>query len=133
MFDLPTTSVHSIVNKMIISEEFYAAFDQANNTIVVYNSAPTPLQYLALQLSDKISSLVEYNEKLYEAKQSNTAYVVMTDHKQQKRSKQKNNSKQNQNQNQNQKGNRTNNTNTNKHTNQRKTHKNQKEKSEVTS
>ncbi|EFC47295.1 eukaryotic translation initiation factor 3 [Naegleria gruberi] len=125
MFDLPSPSVHSIVNKMIISEEFYAAFDQTNNTIVVYHSAPTPLQYLALQLSDKISSLVEYNEKLYEAKQSNTAYVVMTDHKQAKRSKQKNSK-----QNQNQKGNRTNNNNNNnKHNNQRK-HNQKKEKTE---
>jgi len=106
MFDLPKTSVHSIINKMIIAEEFYAAFDQTNDTIVVYHSAPTSLQYLALQLTEKISNLAEYNDKLYGAKQSNTAYVVMTDHKQQKRgSKQKNTgSKQSQNQQSNQKG-----------------------------
>nr|CAG4709206.1 unnamed protein product [Naegleria fowleri] len=96
MFDLPKPTVYSIVNKMIIAEEFYAGLDQTNDTIVIYHSEPTPLQYLALQLTDKISALVEYNDKLYDAKQSNTAYVVMTDHKQQKRSKQKTTNKQGQ-------------------------------------
>ncbi|KAL9644387.1 hypothetical protein ABK040_013616 [Willaertia magna] len=86
MFDLPASKIHSIVNKMIINEEFYAGFDHTNSTIVVYHSEPSNLQYSALQLTERLSNLVEYNEKLYEAKMQGGGYVVMNE-KQQKRTK----------------------------------------------
>ena len=58
--------VHSEVSKMIISEELMASLDEPSQCMVMHRTEPSRLQSLSLQLSDKISQLVENNERLLE-------------------------------------------------------------------
>ena len=51
---------------MIINEELMASMDQPSQCIVMHKSEPSRLQSIALQLSDKVSQLVENNERLLE-------------------------------------------------------------------
>merc|ERR1712226_1311836 len=66
MFDLEKESVHAIVSQMIISEELMASMDEPTECMVMHRTEPSRLQSLSLQLSDKISQLVENNERLLE-------------------------------------------------------------------
>eukprot|EP00013_Stygamoeba_regulata_P026754 CAMPEP_0177651392 /NCGR_PEP_ID=MMETSP0447-20121125/12522_1 /TAXON_ID=0 /ORGANISM="Stygamoeba regulata, Strain BSH-02190019" /LENGTH=978 /DNA_ID=CAMNT_0019154467 /DNA_START=98 /DNA_END=3030 /DNA_ORIENTATION=+ len=66
MFELPATRVHCIVSKMIIDEELSASWHQPSATIVLHQVEPTRIQALALQVADKISSFVDYNERLFD-------------------------------------------------------------------
>ena len=66
MFELEVNSVHALVSKMIINEELMASMDQPSQCIVMHRSEPSRLQSIALQLSDKVSQLVENNERLLE-------------------------------------------------------------------
>merc|ERR1712088_399079 len=66
MFELDKISVHAIVAKMIISEELMASMDEPTECMVMHRTEPSRLQSLSLQLSDKISQLVENNERLLE-------------------------------------------------------------------
>merc|ERR1719489_194505 len=66
LFELDTTAVHAVVSKMIITEELMASLDQPSQCIVMHRSEPSRLQSIALQLSDKVSQLVENNERLLE-------------------------------------------------------------------
>jgi translation initiation factor 3 subunit C len=59
MFSLPDNAVHSIVSRMILSEELKASFDQPNNSLVMHRAEPTRLQYLSLQFADKAAVLVD--------------------------------------------------------------------------
>ena len=59
-------SVHALVSKMIINEELMASLDQPTQCIIMHRSEPSRLQSIALQLSDKVSQLVENNERLLE-------------------------------------------------------------------
>ncbi|XP_068747600.1 eukaryotic translation initiation factor 3 subunit C-like [Montipora capricornis] len=69
MFDLPPSVVHSTISKMIINEELQASWDEPTQTIVMHRGAePSLLQSLALQLSDKVSTLVENNERIYDTR-----------------------------------------------------------------
>lgn len=67
LFDLNSNLVHSIVSKMIITEEILASWDQ-NGCVIMHRPEPSGLQNLSLQLSEKISSLVENNERLFDAR-----------------------------------------------------------------
>ncbi|KAK2168655.1 hypothetical protein LSH36_15g12053 [Paralvinella palmiformis] len=69
MFDLDRPVVHSIISKMIINEELMASLDEPTRTVVMHRTEPTRLQSLALQLSEKVSSLMDNNEKMAEMKQ----------------------------------------------------------------
>ena len=71
MFELEIGVVHSIISKMIINEELMASLDEPTHTVVMHRTEPTRLQSLALQLSEKVSSLVDNNEKIMEFKQGN--------------------------------------------------------------
>ena len=66
MFDLEKESVHAIVSKMIINEELMASLDEPSQCMVMHRTEPSRLQSLSLQLADKISQLVENNERLLE-------------------------------------------------------------------
>lgn len=71
MFDLPKMKVHSIISKMIINEELMASLDDPTETVVMHRSEPSRLQALSMQLADKITNLVDANERIFEAKQPN--------------------------------------------------------------
>ncbi|XP_064612331.1 LOW QUALITY PROTEIN: eukaryotic translation initiation factor 3 subunit C-like [Liolophura sinensis] len=71
MFELDWAVVHSIISKMIINEELMASLDEPTETVVLHRTEPSRLQSLALQLSDKVGSLVDNNEKIMEMKQGN--------------------------------------------------------------
>merc|ERR1711872_515115 len=66
LFELEVNNVHALVSKMIINEELMASMDQPSQCIVMHKSEPSRLQSIALQLSDKVSQLVENNERLLE-------------------------------------------------------------------
>eukprot|EP00794_Sanderia_malayensis_P014237 gene14237-15722_t len=69
-FSLPPASVHSIISKMIISEELQASWDEPTQTLILDHGAePSLLQSLTLQLADKIGSLVEHHERIVDFKQ----------------------------------------------------------------
>ncbi|CAG2242721.1 EIF3C [Mytilus edulis] len=74
MFELEISVVHSIISKMIINEELMASLDEPTRTVVMHRTEPTRLQSLALQLSEKVSSLVDNNEKIMEFKQGNFGF-----------------------------------------------------------
>ena len=110
MFELPKSTIHSIVSKMIINEElmvsyacllttsgycytqcyshlwslfmFYiycnegwtclqASLDEPTQSVMMHRTEPSRLQAIALQLSEKVTSLVDNNERLMEVKQGN--------------------------------------------------------------
>jgi len=64
MFELPKNTVHSLVSKMMINEELHASWDQPTSSIVMHKVEPSRLQFLTLQLSEKVTSFVENNEKI---------------------------------------------------------------------
>ncbi|NP_001171836.1 eukaryotic translation initiation factor 3 subunit C [Saccoglossus kowalevskii] len=71
MFELEKHIVHSTISKMIINEELMASWDEPSECVVMHRCEPTRLQSMALQLSEKVSILVESNEKQMEMKQGN--------------------------------------------------------------
>ncbi|XP_046343350.1 eukaryotic translation initiation factor 3 subunit C-like isoform X2 [Haliotis rufescens] len=71
MFELNKPVVHSIISKMIINEELMASLDEPTQTVVMHRTEPSRLQSLALQLSEKVATLVENNERIMEMKQGN--------------------------------------------------------------
>ncbi|XP_055534563.1 eukaryotic translation initiation factor 3 subunit C [Wyeomyia smithii] len=71
MFDLAKSKVHSLISKMIINEELMASLDDPTETVVLHRSEPSRLQALSMQLSDKVTNLVDSNERIFEMKQGN--------------------------------------------------------------
>jgi translation initiation factor 3 subunit C len=63
LFELPTNVVHSIVSKLIISEELHASWDQPNSILVLHRAEPSRLQYLALHFGEKAGVLVESDQQ----------------------------------------------------------------------
>eukprot|EP00735_Rhodelphis_limneticus_P009130 TRINITY_DN2556_c0_g1::TRINITY_DN2556_c0_g1_i1::g.19161::m.19161 TRINITY_DN2556_c0_g1::TRINITY_DN2556_c0_g1_i1::g.19161 ORF type:complete len:969 (-),score=310.54,sp/Q9XHM1/EIF3C_MEDTR/40.77/0.0,eIF-3c_N/PF05470.7/6.9e-186,PCI/PF01399.22/5.7e+03,PCI/PF01399.22/1.5e-14,Baculo_DNA_bind/PF04786.7/0.015,Baculo_DNA_bind/PF04786.7/3e+03,DUF4363/PF14276.1/7.9,DUF4363/PF14276.1/21,TPR_2/PF07719.12/1.5e+04,TPR_2/PF07719.12/2.1,TPR_2/PF07719.12/1.5e+03,PTS_IIA/PF02255.11/5.8e+03,PTS_IIA/PF02255.11/1.5,PTS len=69
MFNLDEKVVHANLSKMMINDELHASWDQPTSTIVMHKHAePTRLQFLALQLADKVNTLVENNERLLDCR-----------------------------------------------------------------
>ncbi|OWZ08813.1 Eukaryotic translation initiation factor 3 subunit C [Phytophthora megakarya] len=64
MFELDDKTVHSVVSKMMINEELQGAWDQSSQAIVLYKTERSSLQTLAVQYSDKLSQIVENNERM---------------------------------------------------------------------
>ncbi|XP_030380968.1 eukaryotic translation initiation factor 3 subunit C [Scaptodrosophila lebanonensis] len=71
MYELPVQKVHSIISKMIINEELMASLDDPSETVVMHRSEPSRLQALAMQFVDKVTNLVDVNEKIFDMKQGN--------------------------------------------------------------
>lgn len=68
MFELPRPHVYSIISKMIINEELMASLDEPSQTVVMHRTEPTKLQTLALQLSEKITTLMDQTERMIQIK-----------------------------------------------------------------
>lgn len=66
MFELDETTVHRTVSKMMIDHQstFTGAWDQPSKAVVISGSEPTRLQRAALAYADKLTLLVEQNERL---------------------------------------------------------------------
>ncbi|PAA58436.1 hypothetical protein BOX15_Mlig025805g1 [Macrostomum lignano] len=67
-FELELSQVHSVVSRMILHDEISASLDEPTRCIVMHKTEPTRLQQLSLQLTERLSSLVDMNEKIAEAK-----------------------------------------------------------------
>lgn len=84
MFELPKSTTHSIISKMIINEELMASLDDPTQTVVMHRSEPSRLQSLALQLADKVNNFVDSNERIFEMKQGKykqfffISYIIYT-------------------------------------------------------
>lgn len=71
MFQIDVKLAHATISKMIINEELMASLDEPTQIVMMHRTEPTRLQSLALQLSDKVGSLVDNNERILEIKQGN--------------------------------------------------------------
>jgi len=76
MFELPKKVVHSLISKMMISEELHASWDQPTSAIIMHKVEPTRLQYLALQLAEKASAFVENNERMLDSRTGAYSYKL---------------------------------------------------------
>jgi len=74
-FELTKEEVHAIVSKMMLSSsEIHACWDQPTATVVVQRTEPSKLQFLALQLADKVASFVETNEFVLDSRTGSYGY-----------------------------------------------------------
>ncbi|KAF8622360.1 hypothetical protein AX15_007090 [Amanita polypyramis BW_CC] len=72
-FALPTRTVTSIVSKMIWNEELSASIDQSNGIMVFHRVELSRTQQLAQNIADKLSGMVDQNEKALDTKISGTS------------------------------------------------------------
>jgi translation initiation factor 3 subunit C len=68
MFEMEKNDVHCVISKMIINQELYASLDQPTGSIVLRKVEPSQLQSLALQFSEKVTALLEANERLLDSR-----------------------------------------------------------------
>mmetsp|Transcript_14560 Transcript_14560/g.21940 ORF Transcript_14560/g.21940 Transcript_14560/m.21940 type:complete len:1011 (-) Transcript_14560:147-3179(-) len=76
-FDMDSVTSRRIISKMIFRNEVSGAWDQSANgddVLVLYNVGATPMQTLALQMADKVSNLVESNERILDSMTSTYGY-----------------------------------------------------------
>jgi translation initiation factor 3 subunit C len=64
MFELPPQVVRRILSKMMISDELQGSWDEPTQSVTLHHVEPTRLQSLALQLAEKVGSLLENNERI---------------------------------------------------------------------
>lgn len=69
MFDLEQPVVHSIISKLIMNEELMASLDEPTQSVVMHRTEPSRLQSMSLQLADKLSNLVDNNERILKIRQ----------------------------------------------------------------
>eukprot|EP00028_Trichosphaerium_sp_Am-I-7-wt_P015371 CAMPEP_0168514010 /NCGR_PEP_ID=MMETSP0405-20121227/3837_1 /TAXON_ID=498012 /ORGANISM="Trichosphaerium sp, Strain Am-I-7 wt" /LENGTH=508 /DNA_ID=CAMNT_0008533019 /DNA_START=151 /DNA_END=1675 /DNA_ORIENTATION=+ len=59
IFQLTKSQIHSVVSKMMISDELPASWDQPTGTIIFNRVEPTKLQQITLQLADKATQVID--------------------------------------------------------------------------
>jgi translation initiation factor 3 subunit C len=64
MFSMEAAATRRIISRMIFNKEISAAWEHPSDILIVYKNDPTPLQTLAQGLSEKLSLLVESNERI---------------------------------------------------------------------
>lgn len=64
MFDMEPVVTRRIISRMIFYKEISAAWEHPADTLVMYNVDPSPLQSLCQVVAEKISNLVESNERI---------------------------------------------------------------------
>jgi len=74
MFQLEKAAVHSIISKMVMNEELMASLDEPTQSVVMHRTEPSRLQSMSLQLADKLSNLVDNNEKILKIRQGPFAF-----------------------------------------------------------
>jgi len=67
-FELSPSRVHSLISKMIMNEELQASWDQPSGCVLMKRWEPNRLQSLCLQLTEKCNQLIDYNERLLDAR-----------------------------------------------------------------
>jgi hypothetical protein len=67
-FQLPPKQVTSIISKMIWNEELTASLDQAAGVVIFHRVELTHAQQLAQSVAERVSGLVEQNEKNLDVK-----------------------------------------------------------------
>jgi translation initiation factor 3 subunit C len=67
-FSLPLRSVTSMISKMIWNEELSASLDQSTGVVVFHRIEHSRPQQLAQVIADKVSALLEQNEKVLDIK-----------------------------------------------------------------
>ncbi|KAJ8585231.1 hypothetical protein M405DRAFT_912162 [Rhizopogon salebrosus TDB-379] len=67
-FSLPLRAVTSMISKMIWNEELSASLDQSTGVVVLHRIEHSRPQQLAQVIADKVSALVEQNEKVLDIK-----------------------------------------------------------------
>ncbi|KAG8213854.1 eukaryotic translation initiation factor 3 subunit 8 N-terminus-domain-containing protein [Butyriboletus roseoflavus] len=67
-FSLPLRTVTSIISKMIWNEELSASLDQSTGVIVFHRIELSRPQQLAQVIAEKVSNMVEHNEKALDVK-----------------------------------------------------------------
>jgi translation initiation factor 3 subunit C len=67
-FSLPLRTVTSIVSKMIWNEELSASLDQSGSAVVFHRIELSRTQQLAQVVAEKLSAIVEQNEKVLDLK-----------------------------------------------------------------
>uniref|UniRef100_A0A914ZPL2 Eukaryotic translation initiation factor 3 subunit C n=1 Tax=Parascaris univalens TaxID=6257 RepID=A0A914ZPL2_PARUN len=72
LFELNARKVHSVISKMIISEELSASLDEPTNCLIMHRVEPSRLQLLALHLTDKLGQLADNNEQILEPRAGRT-------------------------------------------------------------
>ena len=66
IFGMESKHVQSVISKLIMSEDLHGSWDQTTGTLLMHASEPTRLQSLSMQYSDKLSILMETNERALE-------------------------------------------------------------------
>uniref|UniRef100_A0A7S2S795 Eukaryotic translation initiation factor 3 subunit C n=1 Tax=Mucochytrium quahogii TaxID=96639 RepID=A0A7S2S795_9STRA len=64
LFDMDSNRIHSIISKMMMTGDLNGSWDQPTGSIILHKREPTHLQALSLQFADKVSDLVDGNERL---------------------------------------------------------------------
>lgn len=67
-FELDKAACHRVISKLIINEELAASWDEPSSSLVLHKTDPTRLQNMVCQLSEKLQSMVDMNERILEAR-----------------------------------------------------------------